>query len=202
MYGSGRECRTCKEFKLWEDFNKGNALNKRKSECRDCQKARHKEYKKRPEVKEHENREARRRRKTWSQERKTAAYEKRKEYYEEYFLTYKYTARYRRSRKVREARRRSREKNAGPLHTSSLSVLENYNLNYFNSPDYYHCEYCETIIKETYWLEHVLPLARGGTNELLNLVITCSKCNNTKGAKTLQEFRPDRVKYIESRKII
>lgn len=199
---TGRECKTCGEFKLWEAFNKGNALNKHKSECKVCQRLRHSSYKKRPEVKEHENTEARRRRKTWSQERRTAYYESRKDYYAEFFLTYKYTARYRRMKKKQEASRSRRVREAGTLHTSSLVALESYNFIHFNDPNYFHCEYCKSIIKETYWLEHVLPLAKGGLNELSNLAITCPKCNSIKGAKTLEEFRPDLVDQIESRNII
>ena len=37
-------------------------------------------------------------------------------------------------------------------------------------------------------LEHVLPISRGGTNALYNLVMACQRCNNSKGGKTPLEF--------------
>jgi hypothetical protein len=37
-------------------------------------------------------------------------------------------------------------------------------------------------------LEHKTPLVRGGTNEYDNLGVACSKCNCSKGRKTVEEF--------------
>ena len=53
------------------------------------------------------------------------------------------------------------------------------------------CLYCDTAL----WLEldgrpiteitveHVLPRARGGTNDLANLALACRRCNQEKGAR-------------------
>ena len=43
-------------------------------------------------------------------------------------------------------------------------------------------------------IEHVIPLSRGGTNDIDNLVPACQYCNGTKMVKTCQEFTPDREK--------
>jgi 5-methylcytosine-specific restriction endonuclease McrA len=52
------------------------------------------------------------------------------------------------------------------------------------------CAYCDTQLNElTVTIEHVVPLSRGGTNNIDNLVPACSKCNNSKGAKLLSEWR-------------
>lgn len=48
------------------------------------------------------------------------------------------------------------------------------------------CWYCGKESGVT--VEHVIPLARGGTNYIANLRPTCKKCNNTKGVKTYKEF--------------
>jgi len=49
------------------------------------------------------------------------------------------------------------------------------------------CEYCQSMADyatETFAVEHVIPLSRGGTNELDNLALSCSGCNGRKYNKT------------------
>lgn len=46
------------------------------------------------------------------------------------------------------------------------------------------CTYCGTYC-ESYHIDHVEPLAKGGTHELENLTISCPSCNTSKNAKTL-----------------
>lgn len=48
------------------------------------------------------------------------------------------------------------------------------------------CAYCglETDLE----VEHVVPLARGGTNEITNLTVACHECNSRKRTKTAAEF--------------
>lgn len=41
--------------------------------------------------------------------------------------------------------------------------------------------------------EHVVPLSKGGTNWIANIVAACVPCNGRKGARLLEEFRPDLV---------
>lgn len=38
-------------------------------------------------------------------------------------------------------------------------------------------------------IDHRVPVARGGSDERENLVLACQKCNVTKGARTVEEFR-------------
>lgn len=46
------------------------------------------------------------------------------------------------------------------------------------------CFYCEKpLIYEEATLDHVVPLSRGGTNNITNLVICCKVCNKAKGNK-------------------
>lgn len=45
-----------------------------------------------------------------------------------------------------------------------------------------HCMWCRTFLDEkTATLEHVIPLARGGSNRRENLGIACEKCNRERG---------------------
>ncbi len=45
------------------------------------------------------------------------------------------------------------------------------------------CEYCQAradFATETFAVEHILPLSRGGTDDLDNLALACSGCNSRK----------------------
>ncbi len=50
------------------------------------------------------------------------------------------------------------------------------------------CAYCRATDRPLH-IEHVVPLSRGGSNELANLVPACGKCNLSKGTKLLAEWR-------------
>lgn len=54
--------------------------------------------------------------------------------------------------------------------------------------DDYTCRYCDTRGGELE-CDHVIPIARGGTNEMGNLVTACKKCNQHKRDKALTEWR-------------
>lgn len=54
--------------------------------------------------------------------------------------------------------------------------------------DHFTCQYCgrkspEVILE----VDHILPVAEGGTNEILNLVTSCRDCNRGKGKKKLDD---------------
>lgn len=58
-----------------------------------------------------------------------------------------------------------------------------------------HCWYCGAALALlTSWeVEHQIPLSRGGSNELYNLVPSCVTCNRSKGILTAAEYRRDLV---------
>lgn len=37
-------------------------------------------------------------------------------------------------------------------------------------------------------IDHVVPLSKGGADELVNMISACWECNQAKGAKSLEEF--------------
>lgn len=50
-------------------------------------------------------------------------------------------------------------------------------------------------------IEHIVPRARGGTDSITNLALACQKCNEKKGAKSIEEFlskKPALLKRIKS----
>jgi 5-methylcytosine-specific restriction endonuclease McrA len=51
------------------------------------------------------------------------------------------------------------------------------------------CYYCGEIITNKYHVDHVVPVSRGGSNDIDNLVITCQFCNISKGARLLHEWK-------------
>lgn len=50
------------------------------------------------------------------------------------------------------------------------------------------CFYCEQE-SDAFEIDHVLPVVRGGGDNLENLVVACRKCNRSKGSKLVSEWR-------------
>lgn len=44
------------------------------------------------------------------------------------------------------------------------------------------------ILEDDYQLDHILPVSKGGTNELTNMAITCVAANQMKGGLTNEEL--------------
>lgn len=56
--------------------------------------------------------------------------------------------------------------------------------------DDFRCVYCGVdLIKSEPHCDHVVPLARGGTNDIDNLATACGPCNLAKGDRTLEQWR-------------
>lgn len=51
----------------------------------------------------------------------------------------------------------------------------------------YCCAYCGTV-EGVFHIDHIIPVARGGTNSLDNLTVACSGCNLSKGDRLLEEW--------------
>jgi 5-methylcytosine-specific restriction endonuclease McrA len=89
------------------------------------------------------------------------------------------------TRRVRKRRRRAREHNAPGLFTYT-QVMRQYRRQ-GNT-----CAYCKTPSHGLPDPEHVLPLSRGGRNDMSNIVAACRACNSDKGDMTLAEWARDR----------
>lgn len=87
------------------------------------------------------------------------------------------------SERSRKAQRNLRERNAPGLSQFEIKVLrEKW------KTDKKVCQYC---LQDFDTIDHVIPLYRGGTNSIFNLVPCCRKCNSSKGSKLLSEWKPD-----------
>lgn len=54
------------------------------------------------------------------------------------------------------------------------------------------CACCKVSIKDGYHIDHIMPLALGGSNDKLNLQLTCPTCNLQKRAKHPIDFMQQR----------
>jgi 5-methylcytosine-specific restriction endonuclease McrA len=50
------------------------------------------------------------------------------------------------------------------------------------------CYYCQVKVRKTYHVDHVIPLARGGSDGPENLVIACPNCNQSKNDRLPHEW--------------
>ena len=61
-----------------------------------------------------------------------------------------------------------------------------------------HCAYCGCEIKfKEMQADHVVPLYRGGKDEIDNLLPACRSCNHYKSTLTVEEFREQVSKWHE-----
>jgi hypothetical protein len=54
------------------------------------------------------------------------------------------------------------------------------------------CWYCGVPLNpfRDFVVEHVIPLSRGGADEIFNMVPSCAYCNQEKGTRFVEEWRP------------
>ncbi|MCJ7557681.1 MAG: HNH endonuclease [Gammaproteobacteria bacterium] len=59
------------------------------------------------------------------------------------------------------------------------------------------CQYCGEETLDGH-VDHIIPLSRGGTDSIDNLLWSCAFCNISKGAKPLDEFAEYRRQPLEN----
>jgi len=55
--------------------------------------------------------------------------------------------------------------------------------------DNWTCAYCGTTEADQWHCDHIIPLARGGSNDSDNLATSCRSCNSSKGDRLVSEWR-------------
>jgi len=77
--------------------------------------------------------------------------------------------------------RRSREVAAGPCCSASdITHLRNIQND--------RCAYCDADLHSHGHIDHMTPVANGGSNAIENLALACYQCNTEKHAKTAHEY--------------
>jgi 5-methylcytosine-specific restriction endonuclease McrA len=97
--------------------------------------------------------------------------EKRKEYYRrnpEYYYI------------ARHKRRALKKKSTGSFTQSDIRLLFALQKR--------KCWYCQKSIEDGYHMDHRIPLSRGGSNDISNIVLTCPHCNLSKNNKLPHEW--------------
>lgn len=84
-------------------------------------------------------------------------------------------------RRAREAARRARKRACEGRYTPDDVALQ-------MKRQRGRCYWCDTPTRKEYHVDHVIPLARGGSNGPENIVIACPTCNVSKGAKLPHEW--------------
>ena len=83
--------------------------------------------------------------------------------------------------RVNKEHRRALKRKAGGTHTVA-DIRDQYKRQKGR------CYWCHAKVGDTYHIDHVIPLSRGGSNGPDNLVISCPFCNISKGNKLPHEW--------------
>jgi 5-methylcytosine-specific restriction endonuclease McrA len=62
------------------------------------------------------------------------------------------------------------------------------------------CAYCGSAVEDgtQLSLDHLKPWSKGGSNKPTNLVTCCSKCNSTRGNRSVRAFCKDVATYLNT----
>lgn len=85
------------------------------------------------------------------------------------------------ARRASRLRARARKRNAEGTYSAS-DIREQYEKQSGK------CFWCGEHVGDTYHVDHVVPLARGGSNTPDNLVISCPRCNQSKRDMLVSEW--------------
>lgn len=91
--------------------------------------------------------------------------------------------------RVRRHRYRAKIKGNGGRHTVK-------DIAHILSQQKYKCIYCFTVIRDAYEVDHIMPIALGGSNWPSNLQCTCRCCNRSKGAKHPFDFAKEKGRLL------
>lgn len=116
-----------------------------------------------------------------------------KEQIAEYNKQYRQTPKGKAVDKAKSHNRRAAKLNNGGKHTAK-EILALFKLQSGK------CPYCKTKLSKSgsnkYHVDHVMPLSKGGTNDISNIQLLCPKCNMSKSDKLPEEFAQQHGKLL------
>jgi len=98
--------------------------------------------------------------------------------------------------KVRERDRRRRARKYNAVQNAIITVTHE-DIELLKQAFSQSCVYCGS--KEKLTIDHVIPLAKGGTHELKNLLPCCRSCNSSKNCSPVQSWYQSKPFFSEQR---
>lgn len=198
----GRECSQCLIYQPWAEFYKlARGLNGRHAACRSCARKKAQVHKARdPDALRRMHRESKRRTRAadsareaaacrrWREKNKEHIARKNRAYYEKNTDRVKasvraYLAANPEKAKAWQQNYRARRRAGGLLTGAQVHKV------LFRSRVCFYCEKAFTLRRRP-TLDHVIPLSKGGTNQMWNLVACCRSCNSSKRERPLAVWEP------------
>ncbi len=69
-----------------------------------------------------------------------------------------------------------------------------------NNAAEYHCCFClQKFLVTELTIEHIIPKIFGGTNQMINLALSCSACNNDRDCANFSAFRDYKVGLLKKK---
>lgn len=171
-------CTTCKEIKLIEEFYKSKlGKNGYHSKCKPCEKLRAIKYYNNNlnKIKQYyqENKE-------WLLINRNEYNHKNKEMLKIKTSKRRATNKGKLQRIIHEQKRRTNKANSQGIHTAT-QILNLFELQSGK------CVYCDTKLNKSgnnkYHVDHIMPLSKGGSNDISNIQLLCPTCNMSKHNK-------------------
>jgi len=195
-----KTCSKCKEEKTVDVFRKHErGLHGAHSICKSCENIKAKEYQaknrgavlaKKKEYREKNQEKIQYYMEIYRDKNKNQLEQKTKEYRTKNIVLLREKARAYAiqnplQRRAAESLRRARKKNSNGQYTAAdvakIHFLQKYK-----------CACCGIETKNKFHVDHIMPLARGGSNDPLNLQILCPTCNQQKSSKHSIDFMQEK----------
>jgi len=216
---SEKTCTKCKRTlpATLEYFYIDKRRNQFMARCKECHLAQKREHYKKPEVKEYTKQQTRKWqsenkkkwyaiKKAWRQCNPNTVLKMKRDYRknhielvrkrarDKYYLTFEKTKDKRRkyNREWAKNHREYTRANSKKRRSATRAAPGKFTANDILA-QYKHqkglCYYCNKPTGKSYHIDHVIPISRGGSNDLSNIVIACAQCNMRKHNKLPHEWK-------------